>query len=61
MHDIEELRAIISILRRQAEETNGSQRQRKLLALAAKWEATADESDGTWRHLDLFRKPDITK
>lgn len=53
MAEIAGRRAAISILRRRAAETEDAERQKKLLALAAKWEATVDESE--WRHLDLVR------
>ena len=59
---MEDLRTIVGLLRHCAEATDDAERQRKLLSLASKWEATADESDGEWRRLDLFgigkgRKP----
>jgi glucuronate isomerase len=43
-------------IRRRAQITEDAERQKKLLALAARWEATAGESEREWRHLDLFVK-----
>jgi hypothetical protein len=48
----DELRALVDALRRDVRESEV--RQRKLLALAAKWEAMADDGDGEWYRLDLF-------
>ncbi len=41
-------------LRRRAEATPDAERQRKLLALAVKWEATAEDGENRSQRLDLF-------
>ena len=46
MLDAEELRLLVAFLGHRAEVTEDPERQRKLLGIATKWEATADESDG---------------